>query len=69
MPAPSRKGIFVVLLVILLTIGVAFIPDIILEEMRTWSAETFGSGDRAYWGFRDEDKDDGVAVLTTDIVH
>lgn len=49
MPAPSHKGIFVVLLVVFQSVRVAFIRDIISEEKRTWSAETFGPGQQQFF--------------------
>lgn len=48
MPTPTRKGIFIVLLAMVLVVGVAVVPDIISEDLRAWCLSTFGEGYQGY---------------------
>ncbi len=48
MRLPTRKGIFIVLLAMVLVVGVAVVPDIISEDLQAWCLSTFGEGYQGY---------------------
>ena len=48
MPAPTRKGIFILLLVAVLTILMSFIPNMLSADADAWFKAYFGDGYRPY---------------------